>query len=248
RVRSSLPIRHALVSAGRHPELFTLVPHSREDLHGRSPLRDAWEPPPFRPSGACACQPTTHLPSSAAILSRHCSRPVLDISSIGPTGQPCSITVISVLSLSSFRKVTSWRISFGMSGDNPSSTGSIALPSLSEKRWTYTNRFMESIFSYVHVLYMSCPPNSFGARMQTSETPPSRNSIRATGQVKPFGPHHCITSSESVQAFQTRSTGAAITRVTTRSEFLGAEVILACPGAVSGSPAADFVDAAVGSS
>src|SRR5687767_7656946 len=60
---------------------------------------------------------------------------------------------------------------------------------------------------------MSKPPNSFGARMQTSETPPSRKSIFASGEVKPFGPHHFITLSESDQCFQTSATGASKVRV-----------------------------------
>src|SRR5687768_14717064 len=60
---------------------------------------------------------------------------------------------------------------------------------------------------------MSKPPNSFGARIQTSETPPSRKSIFASGEVKPFGPHHFTTLSESDQCFQTSATGAWKVRV-----------------------------------
>src|SRR4030095_3595776 len=69
------------------------------------------------------------------------------------------------------------------------------------------------------MLYMSWPPNSFGARMQTSDTPPTRKSILAIGQVKPVGPHQRLTCSGSVQAFHTRSTGASKTRLKTRSRF-----------------------------
>src|ERR1700743_2916125 len=45
--------------------------------------------------------------------------------------------------------------------------------------------------------------------------PPTRKSIWQVGQVKPFGPHHCITYFGSVQAFQTNSRGASKTLVIT---------------------------------
>src|SRR6476660_9539210 len=61
---------------------------------------------------------------------------------------------------------------------------------------------------------MSCPS---GDRMQTRDEPPTRKSILATGEVKPFGPHQRMTYSGSLQTFQTRSAGALNTRVTTRS-------------------------------
>src|SRR5580698_3960956 len=45
--------------------------------------------------------------------------------------------------------------------------------------------------------------------------PPTRKSISQAGQLKPFGPHHCITYFGSVQAFQTNSRGASKSLVTT---------------------------------
>src|SRR5688500_9731845 len=90
-------------------------------------------------------------------------------------------------------------------------------------------RSFGTIFVYVHVLYISWPPYSLGARMQTSEAPPSRKSISASGQVKPVGPHHCITCSESLQALHTCSTGASKTRVTTRSRFFTLSVMMISP-------------------
>src|ERR1700722_3811818 len=51
--------------------------------------------------------------------------------------------------------------------------------------------------------------------MQQRSFPPTRKSISQTGQVKPFGPHHCMMYFGSVHAFQTSSRGASKTRVTT---------------------------------
>src|SRR5437762_8343917 len=51
--------------------------------------------------------------------------------------------------------------------------------------------------------------------MQKRNFPPTRKSISQAGQLKPFGPHHCITYFGSVHAFQTNSRGASKTRVTT---------------------------------
>src|ERR1700679_1985018 len=51
--------------------------------------------------------------------------------------------------------------------------------------------------------------------MQKRNFPPTRKSISQAGQVKPFGPHHCITYFGSVHAFQTNSRGASKTLVTT---------------------------------
>src|SRR5918997_5668256 len=64
---------------------------------------------------------------------------------------------------------------------------------------------------------MSWPPYSAGARMHTSDAPPTRKSISALGDVNPVGPHHRVTYSGSLQAFHTSSTGASKTRVTTTS-------------------------------
>src|SRR6202171_2872421 len=51
--------------------------------------------------------------------------------------------------------------------------------------------------------------------MQQRSFPPTRKSILQTGEVKPFGPHHCITYFGSVHAFQTNSRGASKILVTT---------------------------------
>jgi len=50
----------------------------------------------------------------AAILSRHCYKPILDISRSGPTGQSYSVTVSSVCPWSSARTITSWRTPCGL--------------------------------------------------------------------------------------------------------------------------------------
>src|ERR1700685_250665 len=51
--------------------------------------------------------------------------------------------------------------------------------------------------------------------MQQRNFPPTRKSISQKGEVKPLGPHHCITYFGSVYAFQTNSRGASKTLVTT---------------------------------
>src|SRR6266852_7440208 len=76
----------------------------------------------------------------------------------------------------------------------------------------------ETIFScrtiswYSPPFQNSCPS---GALMQQRNFPPTRKSILQAGQVKPFGPHHCITYFGSVHAFQTNSRGASKTLLTT---------------------------------
>src|SRR5215469_14601661 len=76
----------------------------------------------------------------------------------------------------------------------------------------------ETIFScrtiswYSPPFQPSCPS---GVLIQNRNFPPTRKSILQTGEVKPFGPHHCITYFGSVQAFQTNSRGASKTLVTT---------------------------------
>src|ERR1700759_2779872 len=54
-----------------------------------------------------------------------------------------------------------------------------------------------------------------GVFMQQINFPPTRKSILQKGDVKPFGPHHCITYFGSVHAFQTNSRGASKTLVIT---------------------------------
>src|SRR6202047_3325107 len=76
----------------------------------------------------------------------------------------------------------------------------------------------ETIFScrtiswYSPAFQPSCPS---GILMQQRNFPPTRKSISQAGQLKPFGPHHCITYFGSVHAFQTNSRGASKTLVTT---------------------------------
>src|ERR1700759_4271491 len=76
----------------------------------------------------------------------------------------------------------------------------------------------ETIFScrtiswYSPPFQNSCPS---GDLMQQRNFPPTRKSILHTGEVKPFGPHHCITYFGSVHAFQTNSRGASKILVTT---------------------------------
>src|SRR5829696_6534347 len=64
---------------------------------------------------------------------------------------------------------------------------------------------------------MSWPPYSSGARMHTTDAPPTRKSISALGEVNPVGPHQLLTYSGSLQAFHTSSTVESKTRVTTTS-------------------------------
>src|SRR5579864_5362751 len=76
----------------------------------------------------------------------------------------------------------------------------------------------ETIFSCRTISWYSIafqPSYPSGVFMQSRDFPPTRTSIWQTGAVKPFGPHHCITYSESVYAFQTNSRGASNTLVTT---------------------------------
>src|ERR1700727_183043 len=98
------------------------------------------------------------------------------------------------------------------SGSIPNCAGSILFPYGSEKY------IKETIFSYGTIsLYSTAFPPSCpsGDLMQQRSFPPTRKSILQTGEVKPFGPHHCITYFGSVHAFQTNSRGASKTLVTT---------------------------------
>src|ERR1700740_2903626 len=94
----------------------------------------------------------------------------------------------------------------------PYCAGSTLFPCGSEKYMDKT------IFSCGTISWYSPPfQNSWpsGVLMQQRNFPPTRKSILQTGEVKPFGPHHCITYFGSVQAFQTNSRGASKTLVTT---------------------------------
>jgi hypothetical protein len=57
-------------------------------------------------------------------------------------------------------------------------------------------------------------------RIETRVVPPSRKSIRQSGDENPCGPHQRITCSASLHACQTRSTGASNLRVTIMSWVL----------------------------
>src|SRR5579871_2141142 len=94
----------------------------------------------------------------------------------------------------------------------PSCSGSILFPFESEK---YMD---ETIFSYGTISWYSPafqPSHPSGVLMLRRNFPPTRKSISQAGQLKPFGPHHCITYFGSVHAFQTNSRGASKTLVTT---------------------------------
>src|SRR5580658_883189 len=94
----------------------------------------------------------------------------------------------------------------------PYCAGSTLFPSGSEKYMEETIFSCRTISWYSPPFQNSCPS---GALMQQRNFPPTRKSILQTGEVKPFGPHHCITYFGSVHAFQTNSRGASKTLVTT---------------------------------
>src|SRR5579862_1230566 len=94
----------------------------------------------------------------------------------------------------------------------PNCAGSILFPSGSEKY------IKETIFSYGTISWYSTafqPSCPSGALMQQRSFPPTRKSILQTGEVKPFGPHHCMMYFGSVHAFHTNSRGASKILVTT---------------------------------
>src|SRR6516225_11502958 len=94
----------------------------------------------------------------------------------------------------------------------PSCAGSILFPFESEKYIKETIFSCGTISWYSTAFQNSCPS---GVLMQQRNFPPTRKSILQTGEVKPFGPHHCMTYFGSVHAFQTNSRGASKTLVTT---------------------------------
>src|SRR4029450_2254139 len=67
---------------------------------------------------------------------------------------------------------------------------------------------------------MSPPPNSAGARIATSVRPPTRRSTSAKGQLKPVGPHHCLTRSGSLHARHACAGETGKVRLTTTSNVL----------------------------
>src|SRR5580693_8122535 len=94
----------------------------------------------------------------------------------------------------------------------PYCAGSILFPCESEKYMEETIFSCGTISWYSPAFQNSCPS---GVLMQQRNFPPTRKSILQTGEVKPFGPHHCITYFGSVHAFQTNSRGTSKTLVIT---------------------------------
>src|ERR1700722_13954132 len=93
----------------------------------------------------------------------------------------------------------------------PNSAGSTLFPFESEKYIKETIFSCRTISWYSTAFQpQSCPSGAF---MQQRSFPPTRKSILQTGEVKPFGPHHCMMYFGSVHAFQTNSRGASKTRV-----------------------------------
>src|SRR5271165_760918 len=111
----------------------------------------------------------------------------------------------------SSKRVTSYAPSIA-SCSIPNCAGSILFPFESEKYIKETIFSCRTISWYSHAFQNSCPSGAF---MQQRSFPPTRKSILQTGEVKPFGPHHCMMYLGSVHAFQTNSRGASKTRVTT---------------------------------
>src|SRR5580698_6395683 len=111
----------------------------------------------------------------------------------------------------SSKRVTSYAPSMA-SCSIPNCSGSILFPSASEKY------MRETIFSCRTISWYSIafqPSYPSGVFMQRRDFPPTRKSISQAGQLKPFGPHHCITYFGSVHAFHTSSRGASKILVTT---------------------------------
>src|SRR5579863_590947 len=94
----------------------------------------------------------------------------------------------------------------------PNCAGSILFPFESEKYMEEMIFSCGTISWYSPPCQNSCPS---GVLVQMRYFPPTRKSIWQTGEVKPFGPHHCITYFGSVHAFQTNSRGASKILVTT---------------------------------
>src|SRR6202050_2369535 len=105
--------------------------------------------------------------------------------------------------------VTSYAPSIA-SSSIPNFAGSILFPFDAEKYMEETIFSCRTISWYSTAFQPSCPSGIF---MQRRDFPPTRKSISQAGQVKPFGPHHCMMYFASVHAFQTNSRGASKTRV-----------------------------------
>src|SRR5581483_6000400 len=123
---------------------------------------------------------------------------------------PMKVSLVWPFPISS-KRITSGESSM-TSSSIPNSAGSTLFPFESAKY------IVETIFSYGTIsrysppFQPSCPS---GPRMQQRYFPPTRKSISQKGEVKPFGPHHCITYFGSVHAFQTNSRGTSKILVTT---------------------------------
>src|SRR6202011_2937021 len=113
-------------------------------------------------------------------------------------------------------KITTLCASSMASCSIPYSAGSTLFPCGSEKYMEKTIFSCRTISWYSPPFQPSWPSGDF---MQQRNFPPTRKSILQKGAVKPFGPHHCITYSGSVHAFQTNARGASKTLVTTIRSF-----------------------------
>src|SRR5580704_5909845 len=111
----------------------------------------------------------------------------------------------------SSKRVTSYAPSMA-SCSIPNCAGSTLFPCGSEKYMEETIFSWGTISWYSTAFQNSCPS---GVLMQRRDFPPTRKSIWQTGEVKPFGPHHCMMYFGSVHAFHTNSRGASKTLVTT---------------------------------
>src|SRR5580698_5160546 len=123
---------------------------------------------------------------------------------------PMKVTFVRPFPRSSNR-ITSFAPSIA-SCSIPNSAGSTLFPFASEKYMEETIFSRGTISWYSPPCQKSCPS---GVVVQMRNFPPTRKSILQTGEVKPFGPHHCITYFGSVHAFHTNSRGASKILVTT---------------------------------
>src|ERR1700675_3268768 len=98
----------------------------------------------------------------------------------------------------------------------PNCAGSTLFPFESEKYMEETIFSWGTISWYSPAFQNSCPS---GVLIQQRNFPPTRKSILQTGEVKPFGPHHCITYFGFVHASQTNARGASKTLVITIRSF-----------------------------
>src|SRR5579863_2378722 len=98
----------------------------------------------------------------------------------------------------------------------PYCDASTLFPFESEKYMEETIFSCRTISWYSPPFQNSCPS---GALMHQRNFPPTRKSISQAGQLKPFGPHHCITYFGFVHASQTNARGASKILVITIRSF-----------------------------